>query len=336
MNTVTTSLTAAEITDLARAAHLAPSIHNTQPWLLLARPDGLDVLEDPRRALPGVDPRGRDRLISCGAAVHNAEVALARSGRAPVVTVLPDGDGAPRVASLRAGAPRAVTPDVDALWRAVRQRRTHRRIFMATRSSEQHVPALHAAVRPLGVRLAVLPAASRGSFARLVWQAAQRLVADDAVRGDLDEWTRPDRTGDGVPLRSQATAGFPVDGLLTRTRPSGEEPPPWVSEDLAQGTVAVLLTPGDARRDWLQAGRALEALLLTATAAGLVASFLAPSVQDPLARTHLAALLGESGHAQVALRIGEPLVDVPPTPRRPLAEVFADLTPAPAAPARRG
>jgi hypothetical protein len=197
---------------------------------------------------------------------------------------------------------------------------------MASRSSEQHVPALHAAVRPLGVRLAVLPAASRTAFARLVWQAAQRLVADEAVRGDLDEWTRPGRAGDGVPPRSQGTAPFPVDGLLTRTRPSGEEPPSWVSEDLAQGTVAVLLTPGDTRRDWLQAGRALEALLLTATAAGLVASFLGQAVQHAQACTRLAALLGESGHPQVVLRIGEPLVDVPATPRRPLAEVFVDLT----------
>ncbi len=333
MNTVRTAeaLTSQQVADLARAAHLAPSIHNTQPWLLLARPDGLDVVEDSRRALPGVDPRGRDRLVSCGAALRNAEVALARLGRTPVVTMLPDGDGAPRVASLRAGGPRPGTPEATALYAAISRRRTHRRIFMAARSVEPHVSALHAAVAPLGVRLAVLPAASRGAFARLVWQAAQRLVADEAVRGDLTEWTRPGRVGDGVPLRSQATAPFPVDGLLTHTRPSGEEPPPWVSEDLAQGTVAVLLTPGDTRLDWLKAGRALEALLLTATAAGLVASFIGQAVQDGLARTRLAELLGAGRHPQVVLRIGEPLVDVPATPRRPLPEVFVDAGAGPAA-----
>ncbi len=326
MTTVRTAeaLTSQQLADLARAAHLAPSIHNTQPWLMLARRDGLDVLEDSRRALPGVDPRGRERLVSCGAAVHNAEVALTRLGRTPIVTMLPDGDGGPRVATVRAGAPRAVTPQTEALYAAIHRRRTHRRIFMASRSSEQHVPALHAAVGALGLRLAVLPTASRSAFARLVWQAAQRLVADEAVRDELEEWTRPGRAGDGVPLRSQGTAPFPVDGLLVRTRPSGEEPPPWVSEDLAQGTVAVLLTPGDTRRDWLQAGRALEALLLTATAAGLVASFIGQAVQDHVARTRLAALVGEAGHAHVVLRIGEPLVEVPATPRRPLTEVFAD------------
>jgi nitroreductase len=320
-------LTRQEVLDLARAAHQAPSIHNTQPWLLLARPDGLDVLEDTRRALPGADPHGRERLVSCGAALYNAEVALARRGRTPAVTLLPDGDGGPRLASLRAGAPAPVTPELEALHRAIGERRTHRRIFMASGSSEHHLPALHAAVAPLQVRLAVLPAALRPAFARLTWQAAQRQVADEAVRDDLAEWTRPGRDGDGVPARSLGTAPFPVDGLLTRTRPAGEEPPAWVTDDLGQGTVAVLLTGRDGRRDWLRAGRALEALLLAATRAGLVASFIGQAVQRPDTREGLGQLLGTPGHPQVVLRIGEPLVDVPATPRRPLGEVLVDASP---------
>src|SRR5690349_11262903 len=113
------TLTRQQVLDLARAAHQAPSIHNTQPWRLAARPDGLDVLEDPARALPHTDPSGRDRVISCGAALRNAEVTLARLGHVPVTTLLPDGPAGPRLAALRAGPPRASSGQVDDLYRAI-------------------------------------------------------------------------------------------------------------------------------------------------------------------------------------------------------------------------
>jgi hypothetical protein len=140
--------------------------------------------------------------------------------------------------------------------------------------------------------------------------------------------TEPEETlvhgTDGVPLRSHGTSPFPVDGLLAHTLPEDDEAPPWVSEDLARGTVVALLTPADTRVDWVQAGRALESVLLTATAAGLVASFLTPPLQQETYRQELAALLDQTGYPQAVLRIGEPLVTVPATPRRPLIEVLQD------------
>jgi nitroreductase len=318
----THSLTRQEIIDLARAAHLAPSIHNSQPWTFHARANGLDIYEDPRRGLPGTDPQGRDRLISCGAAVRNAEVAMARLDRKPITELFPQGPHADQVATVTCGPPSAASLEAKALYQAISERRTHRRIFMASTPAERHLPALYAAVAPLGVRLAVLPASARARFARLLWRAAKSQVQDDAVRAEMREWTRTTGATDGVPLRSHGTSPFPVDGLLARTLPADDEAPPWVSEDLAQGTVLALLTPTDTRVDWVQAGRALESVLLTATAAGLVASYLTPPLQQESYRQELAALLDQTGYPQVVLSIGKPLVTVPATPRRPLMDVL--------------
>ena len=316
------ALTRQQVLDLARAAHQAPSIHNTQPWRLSALPQGIDVGEDPARALSGTDPSGRDRLISCGAALRNAEIAMSRLGRDPVTALLPDGPHGSRLATLRAGRARPSSPAVDDLYRAVWARRTHRRIFMSTRPIEGLLPALTAAVTPFRTRLGVLRPARRDRFAQIVWSAAQHQVHDDDARRELAEWTRPDRGADGVPVRSQGTGPFPIDGLLTRTPPATQTPPPWVLDDLANGTVAVLVAPRDGRLEWLQAGRALENLLLTLTSAGLVASFLNQAVQQEEFRAQLSDVVDEPGAPQVVLRIGEPLVTVPPTPRRPLAEVL--------------
>src|SRR3954470_21986852 len=284
------ALTRQQIVDLARAAHQAPSIHNTQPWRLCARDTGLDLDEDSSRRLPGTDPLGRESVLSCDAALRNAEIALARLGRVPETALLPDGAAAARLAALRAGPARAPSPDLEALYRAIWERRTHRRIFMATRPRDDRLPLCAAAVAPFGARFAVLSPARRETFARIVWSAAQRQAEDDDARRELAEWTRPDRSADGVPPRALGTAPFPVDGLLARTGPRTETPPPWVHADLANGTLGVLLVPRDGRLEWLQAGRALENLLLTLTAAGLVVSFLNQAVQQEEFRPALAAV----------------------------------------------
>jgi len=106
-------------------------------------------------------------------------------------------------------------------------------------------------------------------------------------------------------------------------------------ESLASGPVVVLLTEGDDRPDWLSAGIALESVLLATTAAGLVTSFLNQVVQQEAYRSSVVKLLGEVGYPQVVLRIGQPLVDVPVTPRRPLTDVTLGwpLPPLDAAPA---
>lgn len=314
------SLTGRQVLDVLRAAHQAPSVHNSQPWLFRALPDGLEVLEDGARGLPVADPVGRDRLISCGAAIRNSQVALARLGRVPVTILLPDGPDGTLLARVVAGAKAAVSEEDEALYRAVWARHTHRRIFMARSGADDVPPAVHRAVGD-GVRLAVLPPHQRGRFAQLLWEAAQHQVEDDDRLTELLEWTRRDAVPDGVPARSHGNAAFPVDGLLVRGLPRTSSPPPWVLESLAAGPVAVLLTPGDTRADQLRAGIGLESMLLAATAAGLVAAYLNQVVHLDADRERLAQMLGESGRPQVALRFGEPLVDVSPTPRRPLVDV---------------
>jgi hypothetical protein len=84
--------------------------------------------------------------------------------------------------------------------------------------------------------------------------------------------------------------------------------------------VAMLTTHGDAVRDHLLAGQAMQRVLLTATAVGLSSSFLSQPVEVPLTRAALRMLLDAPGHPQTVLRIGygNPAA---PTPRRPVSAV---------------
>jgi hypothetical protein len=58
-------------------ASLAPSVHNTQPWQFVVRPDVLELHADDDRQLRGLDATGRQMVVSCGCALFNARVALA-------------------------------------------------------------------------------------------------------------------------------------------------------------------------------------------------------------------------------------------------------------------
>ena len=60
---------------VARASR-APSIHNTQPWHFVVRPDVLELRGESDRQLKALDPTGRQMVISCGCALFNARVGL--------------------------------------------------------------------------------------------------------------------------------------------------------------------------------------------------------------------------------------------------------------------
>src|SRR5512133_2219793 len=70
-------------------ASLAPSIHNTQPWHFVVRPDALELHAVNDRQLRALDPTGRQMVISCGCALFNARVALA-ADRILQIDRLPD------------------------------------------------------------------------------------------------------------------------------------------------------------------------------------------------------------------------------------------------------
>ena len=110
-------------------ATLAPSGHNTQPWLFGTGPDWADVLADRTRALSVVDPHDRELTISCGAAIGIFEVAARRFSLQTTVAISPDEGCQDHLAQITVakGSP---PDDMDlALFNAIKNRRTDRRAY---------------------------------------------------------------------------------------------------------------------------------------------------------------------------------------------------------------
>ncbi|WP_283521366.1 hypothetical protein [Streptomyces sp. H27-C3] len=85
--------------------------------------------------------------------------------------------------------------------------------------------------------------------------------------------------------------------------------------------LALLGTPRDGERDWLDAGQAMERVLLEAALQGLATSLTSHALEWPQLRWAVRDPQSAMGHVQMVLRLGfGPLGSA--TPRRPVQEIL--------------
>lgn len=300
------------VRSLVAAATRAPSVHNTQPWRFIAHDDVIELWTDPSRGLPVVDPDGRARHISCGAALVLGRVAATGSGRAVRVTTLPDAEAPEHLADLQLGDRREADDEERALAAAIAARHTERGTFDETPVPPELVRALAEAVQAESCWLRVVDSADDvAAVAVLLARADDVQSADPAYKEELRRWTgREEGSTEGVPV-SAVPAEAPADrGSSYRLRDfdadRDQSGPQWAGEPPRpeHPLVVVLGTDHDDIVAWLAAGQAMGRLLLTATVHGLVASPMTQALEVPETRARLATELGLVGHPQVVLRVG--------------------------------
>jgi len=305
---------------MIRRAVLAPSSHNTQPWFFRLSKSTIDLIADRTRALPANDPEDRELTISCGCALMNLRIAAASDGLAIKVQICPvneDPDLLARV-SLTEQSSRFV--EEAQLADFIETRRTYRKRFEPREVNASTLDDLIEAANREGARFAPLLAEEdRQQVAILVSEGDAVQWANPSWRRELAAWMHPRRLGDGLTIPALA---MPVAQLVVRTFDMGGGVGAK-DRQLAEASplLSVLCTENDDTRGWLLAGQALQRTLLTGCRLGLQASFLNQPVQVAPLRSKLQNSLG-AGFPQIILRIGYPLEEISPAPRRTLDDVI--------------
>ncbi|BCJ76560.1 NAD(P)H nitroreductase [Catellatospora sp. IY07-71] len=287
----------------AEAAGHAPSIHNTQPWHWSVHPDRLELRTDPARALPGTDPDGRMLTVSCGAALHHAEVALRAAGQAVDVRMLPDPADPGLLAVLTSTGDVPVTPESMRLMQALRLRHTDRRPTVDVAVTAEQVDELREIAGRYGVHLHRLNPDQVTDLVVAVSRAEDAAAAEPAWQAETARWTGPDRpAGTGLPpevipdRRPETDVGERDFGTRGTLEVGG-------GHDKAS-TYVVLFGDDDDRAAWLRAGQALSAVWLHATAQGLAVLPFSQVVEIDGTRAMMRRILSQLGHAYIVLRLG--------------------------------
>ncbi|MFI5908489.1 nitroreductase [Dactylosporangium sp. NPDC051541] len=271
------------LTAAANTAGFAPSIPDSQPWRWRLTGNTLALHLDRTDIDHAVDADGRLAIISCGAALHHARIALAAAGWQFTMDRRPDPADPDRLASLRLVERRPAEPADAPLMSSIPMRRTDR-------TTVDGAPIV----------------------------AAQLKAITSAVRGEETSLhvLYPDEVLD---LARAASGGRPFpSGAVDRSNGAG----PSVSAHGRGATFALLYGHTDEPEDWLRAGEALSAGWLTATTAGVSVLPLSAAVEVVATRQAVQIMIGCVGYPYLLLRLGRAAMS-PTGPRRaPVVQVI--------------
>ncbi|RZQ65901.1 Acg family FMN-binding oxidoreductase [Amycolatopsis suaedae] len=294
------SWSSVETAAVARAVSKAPSVHNTQPWALEFHPGRVDLYEVPARGLPQHDPDGRDRLISCGAALTNLRLAVRTLGRATEVELPTGGQQAGLLARVNVGESLLPSDDEVALYAAIFRRRSHRAPFRLRPVSRRSLRALARTAGQVDTEARLIdPRTEAEPLAELLGYAASTFRDQRGYQRELAALAG----GFPEPLPREST--LPWGGLV---RGDTHLPHPFTLTDrLAREAMLLVVTVDDNWRDHVLAGAALERIWLNAVARGLVASVVTQPLHLHEVRSGLIERLDLAGFPQALLRVGHPV-----------------------------
>ncbi|NQV73909.1 hypothetical protein HQ496_12365 [bacterium] len=300
---------------LINYAVLAPSTHNTQPWLFRVNGDSVDILADRSRALPVIDPEDRGLLISCGAASGTLSTALEAVGLIHNLSFLPDPSEPDLVARIAVVGEIALETDWMGTLNAIRSRKTVRNGFQdrLLRPSDMQFIEERTVSGEASVRL-IDSVQDEVDVLRAIGDAETERLTDKHYVRENASWTHP--------LRNRSRDGIPE--LANRTASIQEIWSPGNLLENKMGSisrVAVVVSPSNRPLNWLRSGFEMSIILIEAGKRGLNAAIIIHPLQIQEIRLRIEAILKTDWTAQVLLRLGF-AERAPLTPRRALVDVM--------------
>ena len=306
-------LAAREIAEYVVAAAVwAPSVHNTQPWRFTASGRRLSLYADTGRQLHVADPDGREMMLSCGAALFTARLALRSLGQIPQTSVLPDPGQPLLVARVSWGRRAARTEFEQGLFGQVRQRRTHRGGFDLVPLPPHLLASLREGAARYGAMLRIVADDGRRAALAAAVEAAERAQRLDGERvRELARWAPAPGSAraDGVPptaypARAERTdPDFPGRDFA-HGRGWGLPPLSTAPWPRSAGVAELLTTARDRPVDWINAGQALQRILLTASTCGVAAALHSQPLELGWLRQSIRTRLSDGAYPHLLLRFG--------------------------------
>jgi len=300
--------------DVLYQASLAPSGHNSQPWIVsLAAADEWVLRADPSRRLPAVDPDNREQLLSMGAFVENLVLAAAGhaiQARVEITARSPFDEEIARVRLSKIGR-----PSHEEAAARIRTRRTIKKGLLPH-------PVKSADIRDLGEdlpdRLFFFPGDS--SHGRCIAEGTVESFRTQSTRDEAQRefarWVRLDRAAagrhrDGLTVEGMEIDGFagwylrkfaaPEDFLKPAYRNKGVD---GIAELVKEGAGWLVITGDPGPGGLIDTGRRFERMALRCRDRGIGIHPMTQLLEEESGRALIAANHDSGMIPQFVLRIG--------------------------------
>ncbi|GAA0535779.1 NAD(P)H nitroreductase [Saccharopolyspora subtropica] len=310
-------------------ASRAPSLFNVQPWRWRAGAGVLELRMDRSRVLPETDPTGRELVISNGAALHHAVLALRALGWQVRVERIPDPAEPDLLATIEVVAAAEPGGTDVALAGAACERHADRRQYRPEPVPGELLGDLVRAGRESGADVLVVEGEQRHALAQAFIKAAVMHGASERYRAELAAWTGLTvEAAEGMPESSSPVHGQRYGDVVVRDYGRVPVAHEEVGSPATAGSLLLVSTRADDVRAHLAAGEATSVVLCRAELAGLASCPLSEAFEVVETRDHVRrTVLHGQQYPQLAIRVGwPPRTERPPrTPRREVREMLREL-----------
>ncbi|QDT96490.1 Acg family FMN-binding oxidoreductase [Gimesia aquarii] len=304
---------------LIRYAILAPSSHNTEPWLYRIHDDQIDLFYDESRWLKVADSDQRELHISVGCALENLLIAAEHFGLEHQVSFLPGNDEPSLCANVTFREQEKRAPyRPDELFSMIPVRHTNH-----GQCEDREIPGdLLQQLQDTCVEDSLMLHLTaddeiKQKVDELVVRGDAIEFSDPAFREELAQWVGQGVFGTGWLMSKIAKlAVCYIDMGNTQAKKDSEVL-------MSSPILGLISSKTDDRMSQLQVGQVYERLSLLAALHGIWCQPMSQIVQVPELKSELATLIPQQGLTpQHPFRIGYAPAEKHHTPRRPFKEVL--------------
>jgi hypothetical protein len=328
---------------IVAAGILASNPHNSQPWIFRITSSSIDLFADISRQIGTIDPFRREMYIGLGCALENMILTAEAEGFAASPGLMPDSADETHVAHLELSLTSKQTSD---LYSVIPSRHTNRAAYDMTRTvSAETLTAIDSLVTNEDVRLFwFADQSSKDKFGQVAIAATEALINDEQQSIDSHSWWRQDWTdlqehADGITIDAQGMNPFITQAAkFFPDSPRKQNDQIFLSNmreinipmSAAFGILAVKDGMDNIQR--LDCGRIWQRIHLWGTTQGLAFQPLnqmcervdreAQLNQEFTLTESVRSLLNDNDwHAIMPFRLGYPVQESLPSPRRRLGQV---------------
>jgi nitroreductase len=298
---------------LLRYAILAPSSHNSQPWVFRVSDNTLSLAADDSRWLHVADPDKRELYISLGCAVENVCVAARQFGFDFEVEYHDPSETGHIITITFEKNRESVDPRHEVLFESLTSRVTSHETFEDRVLDDATYEAFEASVPDETVTLRLVDDSdAKNTIAELQAEADRLQMDDPEYRKELGHWI-----GIGALGRSWLMARI-LQSVVTFFDVGESEAKKNSKLIQSASAIAVLTTETDDPEMHVRTGQVFERLALLASNQGVAVHPMSQILERKELRTQLREVLNTSGRPQHLFRLGYVDQDIEHTPRWPL------------------